>query len=66
MNSDFVMEQSKALAKKLAESSGDDTARINAAYRLLFQREPAPKSANLLPNFCMARPMLGHNTRKFC
>ena len=51
MNSDFVMEQSKALAKKLLESSGDDSTRISAAYRLLFQREPSPEERKLAIEF---------------
>ncbi len=51
MNSDFVMEQSKALARKLQESTGDDNARIAGAYRLLFQRDPTPAERKLALDF---------------
>jgi mono/diheme cytochrome c family protein len=51
MNSDFVMEQSKTLAKKLTESNADDNARIAGAYRLLFQREPTPDERKLALQF---------------
>jgi hypothetical protein len=51
MNSDFVMEQSKALARKLQESSGNDNARVVAAYRLLFQREPTDGERQLALEF---------------
>lgn len=51
MNSDFVMQQSKALAAKLQQSTGDDTARINAAYHLLFQREPSAEERKLATDF---------------
>jgi mono/diheme cytochrome c family protein len=51
MNSDFVMEQSKTLAKKLTESNADDNARIAAAYRLLFQRGPTPDERRLALQF---------------
>jgi mono/diheme cytochrome c family protein len=51
MNSDFVMEQSKTLSRKLLDSTGDDNARITAAYRLLFQREPKPGERKLALEF---------------
>ena len=51
MNSDFVMEQSKALAKKLQESTGDENTRITSAYRLLFQREPTQEERKLANDF---------------
>ena len=54
MNSDFVMEQSKSLAKKLAELSGDDNARVNDAYRLLFQRVPTEAERKLALEFLRA------------
>ncbi len=47
MNSDFVMAQSKTLAQKLETAANDDPARIAAAYRLLFQREPTPDERKL-------------------
>ena len=51
MNSDFVMEQSKILAKKLEASNADDSARIADAYRLLFQRAPTPAERKLALDF---------------
>jgi cytochrome c553/mono/diheme cytochrome c family protein len=51
MNSDFVMEQSKALAQKLLESKGDDDLRIVNAYRLLFQRDPTLAERKLALEF---------------
>jgi cytochrome c553 len=51
MNSDFVMEQSKALAKKLLESNGDDNTRVANAYRLLFQRDPTAAERKLALEF---------------
>jgi hypothetical protein len=51
MNSDFVMEQSKLLAKKLTESTDDDNARITLAYRLIFQREPTMAERKLALDF---------------
>lgn len=47
MNSDFVMDQSKILAHRLAESKGDDNTRITAVYRRLFQREPSQEERKL-------------------
>jgi hypothetical protein len=54
MNSDFVMEQSKSLAKKLAQLSGDDNARVANAYRLLFQRPPTQTERTLALEFLRA------------
>jgi hypothetical protein len=51
MNSDFVMEESKALAKKLLESNGDDNTRVANAYRLLFQRDPTSAERKLALEF---------------
>ncbi len=51
MNSDFVMEQSKMLAKQLMEQQGDDSARIATAYRLIFQREPTAEERKLAIDF---------------
>ncbi len=56
MNSDFVMEQSKALAKSLQESTGDDDARIARAYRLIFQREPTSGERKLALEFLQGSP----------
>ncbi len=56
MNSDFVMEQSKALAKILQGSEGDDNARIAGAYRLIFQREPTAGERKLALEFLHDSP----------
>ncbi len=56
MNSDFVMEQSKALAKSLQESNGDDNTRIANAYRLIFQREPTAGERKLALEFLHDSP----------
>ncbi|MDQ6664931.1 MAG: DUF1553 domain-containing protein, partial [Acidobacteriota bacterium] len=44
LNSDFVMTQSKALAELL---NGDDAARIDQAYRRLYQRAPTVEERKL-------------------
>jgi hypothetical protein len=51
MNSDFVMEESKTLAKKLQETTGDDNQRITTAYHLLFQRDPTAAERQLALEF---------------
>ena len=51
MNSDFVMEQSKTLAKTVQDSDKDDKVRINFAYRRLFQREPTAIEVKLALEF---------------
>jgi hypothetical protein len=56
MNSDFVMEQSKALAKLLEESTGDENTRIVDAYRLIFQREPTAGERKLALEFLQGSP----------
>jgi hypothetical protein len=56
MNSDFVIEQSTALAKSLQESAGDDEARISRAYRLIFQREPTTGERKLALEFLQGSP----------
>ena len=40
MNSPFIIEQSRKLARRLQQSASDDAARIRFAYDLLFAREP--------------------------
>jgi mono/diheme cytochrome c family protein len=40
MNSPFVMKQSKLFAERLEREAGDDKARIDRAYRLLYGRAP--------------------------
>jgi hypothetical protein len=48
------MEQSKSLARKLTELSGDDNARVTDAYRLLFQRVPTEAERKLALEFLRA------------
>jgi hypothetical protein len=40
LNSDFAVEQAKALAARLQEDAVEDAARIERAYQLLFGRSP--------------------------
>ena len=44
MNSALVADQAKALAARL---KGEDTARINEAYRILFSRPPSKQEIEL-------------------
>jgi hypothetical protein len=45
MNNEWVIAQSKAFTARL--SAGDDSKRIDEAYRLLFQRAPEPEEKQL-------------------
>ena len=40
MNNPFILEQTKALAKRIADGAKDDRARIRRAYSLLYGRPP--------------------------
>jgi hypothetical protein len=40
MNNPFILEQTKALAKRITDGDKDDRARIERAYRLLYGRPP--------------------------
>jgi hypothetical protein len=51
MNSPFVIEQARELAKRLQESAGDDGARIRLAYALLFAREPEKSELAMATDF---------------
>ncbi len=53
LNSAFVLQQSKALAQRL-QPLGDDSARINQAYMLLFNRPPTGAERNLGLDFLKA------------
>lgn len=53
LNSAFVLKQSKALAQRL-QPLGDDSARINQAYMLLFNRPPTGAERNLGLDFLKA------------
>jgi Protein of unknown function (DUF1553) len=61
MNSGFVYKQAESLAKRVYPA-GDDTARIQAAYRLLFGRAPTEKEAELGLNFLHSTPDLKGET----
>ena len=51
MNSPFILEQSKQLARRLQHSAGDDAIRIRHAYELLFAREPEGEEFALAQEF---------------
>jgi mono/diheme cytochrome c family protein len=54
MNSGFMLDESRALAGRLAQTPGDDAQRITAAYRLCFQREPTTEEKRLGLEFLQA------------
>jgi hypothetical protein len=47
LNSEFIEGRARSLAKRIAGSVGDDSARIARAYSLVFQRAPAPAEIKL-------------------
>jgi mono/diheme cytochrome c family protein len=47
LNDAFLIDSARALADRLAAESGDDAARIDRAYRLLFARPPTDREASL-------------------
>jgi hypothetical protein len=47
LNSEFVLRQSDALAKRLLATHADETAMIRRAYQLLFAREPSSSELEL-------------------
>jgi len=51
LNSDLVMRQAELVAKRIAEGGGDDAARIQRAYRLLFARPAKDAEVQLGINF---------------
>jgi hypothetical protein len=56
LNHPFVLAQARHLAERLvAESSGDESARIEQAYRLLFGRSARPEEVEVCRRF-LARP----------
>jgi hypothetical protein len=61
MNSTFVYKQAEQLAKRVYPK-GDDTARINEAYRLLFARAPSEKEQELGLKFLKSTPDLKGDT----
>ncbi len=51
MNSPFVMEQSAALAERVASEAPGVEQRIAATYRLILQRDPTPEERRLAREF---------------
>jgi len=51
MNSPFVMDQSAALAARVAATASSDDQRITATYRLVLQRDPTPEERRLAHEF---------------
>ena len=47
MNNPFILEQTKALAKRLADGDKDDRARIRRAYLLLYGRPPIDEEVKI-------------------
>ena len=47
MNNPFILEQTKALAKRLADGDKDDRARIRRAYSLLYGRPPIDEEVKI-------------------
>src|SRR5262249_3289690 len=51
LNSEFVLNESEALVKRLRTTSSDDSAMISKAYQLLFSREPSPSEVQIARAF---------------
>jgi hypothetical protein len=51
MNSPFVMDQSAALAARVAAAASTDDQRITATYRMVLQRDPTPEERRLAHEF---------------
>jgi mono/diheme cytochrome c family protein/cytochrome c553 len=47
LNGDFVWDRAKALANRIADQGEDDAAKIRAAYRRVFARDPQPAELKL-------------------
>ena len=56
MNSSFMAARAKALAARLQNDSGDDNARIERAYRLLYGRSPTDHERQLGAEFLSSEP----------
>ncbi|MCY2942592.1 MAG: DUF1549 and DUF1553 domain-containing protein [Planctomycetota bacterium] len=54
INSPFVIEQSKLLAKRIQAISKSESENINAAYKILFSRPPSPNELELAMFFLHA------------
>ena len=51
LNSDFVLEQSAALARRVSKHSGDDSSRIDFAFQVCLTRLPLPEEQSALQEF---------------
>jgi alpha-beta hydrolase superfamily lysophospholipase len=51
LNSEFVLNQSDALVKRLRTTNADELAVIRNAYHLLFAREPSSSEAQMARDF---------------
>ena len=51
LNSEFVLNQSDALVKRLRATNADEPAMIRSAYHLLFAREPSSSEAQMARDF---------------
>ena len=54
LNSPFMIEQSKQLAKRLSALKGDDASRVRFAYKLLYSREAEPMEVRFALDFLQA------------
>jgi mono/diheme cytochrome c family protein len=63
MNSDFVQQQGERLARRVA-SAGDTSARIQAAYRLVYGRAATDAEVQAGLEFLATEPMKQHEERK--
>lgn len=51
LNSPFLVEHSKTLARRMRSVDGDDRARIGWAYQLMYSRKPSPRELELAMAF---------------
>jgi Protein of unknown function (DUF1553) len=51
LNSEFMVNQAKAFATRIEKSGKTDAERINAAYRLAYQRLPEPREVELAERY---------------
>ena len=56
LNSPMIIDRARALATRLKQHAGDDSARIDRAYHLLYGRSPTPVEAQLAHDFLGSRP----------
>lgn len=57
MNSSFMAKRAQAFAERLRSEAPDDGARITQAYRLLFNRTPAPAETRAATAFLQSAPL---------